>query len=168
MNRKGQGYEMLIWIPRIIYLIIVIMATSGLILAFIVTNVNVGDIESHVLMHRLQFSQEGITAYDSYTGRVYPGLVDTGRLNANNLQSALGAGGNELAMRFVMSDFSDKELARAYLNRETYENWQPIAIVVGDDSEISGSGRKFPHSESRYAYSGTPARLETVVITPDG
>ncbi len=169
MNRKGLGYETLVWIPRLVYLVIVIMAASGLILAFIVTNVNVGDIESHILLNGLQFSQEGIAAYDSYTGRVYPGLVDRGRLTDDALGSALDAGEGELAARFVLSDLSSgNEIARAYANGETYANWQPIAMVVGEDGEISGSGRKFPHPESRYVYSETPARLETVVITSDG
>ncbi len=176
VNRKGQtiSYEMLMWIPRFVYLVIVILATSGLILGFIVTKVDVSDVESHILLHRLQFSHEGIARYDSYTGRVYPGLVDVGRLTSGNLKSSLGAKVDEMAARFVLSDFSDNELAKAYLNEEAYANWQPIAIVVGGDSEISGTGRKFPHPEARYVYAATPegaerkrAVLETVVITPN-
>ncbi len=176
MNRKGQtlSYELLMWIPRFVYLVIVILATSGLILGFIVTRVNVSDVESHILLHRLQFSREGIAHYDSYTGRVYPGLVDAGRLTEKNVESALGAGESEMAARFVLGGLSGKELAKAYLNEEAYANWQPIAILVGEDSKISGTGRKFPHPEARYVYSSgrsgakrTPAFLETVVITPD-
>lgn len=172
MNRKGQtiSYEMMQWIPRLVYLVIVMLATSGLILGYVVTKVDIGEVESHILLHRLQFSPEGVARYDSYTGRVYPGLVDAGSLRSSNLESSLGARKNEMAARLVLSDFSDSELARAYLNREAYENWQPIAIVVGEDCEnreISGTGRKCPHPESRYVYSGVPSRLESVVITPN-
>ncbi len=173
MNKRGAtiSYEVLMWIPRFVYLVIVIIATSGLILGFIVNKVNVGEVESHILMHRLQFSREGITAYDSYTGRVYPGLVDkskmTGEITTEKLADLLGAGEKEMAARFVLSDFSDNELAKAYLNEKTYMDWQPIAVVVGQGADISGTGRKFPHPETRYVYSDKPARLETVVITPD-
>lgn len=165
---------MLMWIPRFVYLVIVIIATSGLILGFIVNKVDVGAIESHILMHRLQYSREGITAYDSYTGRVYPGLVDKSKMTdektTEKLANLLGAGEKEMAARFVLSDFSDNELAKAYLNEKTYMDWQPIAIVAGTDcesGEISGTGRKCPHPETRYVYGDKPARLETVVITPN-
>ncbi len=171
MNRKGQtiSYEMMMWIPRLVYLVIVIIATSGLILGYVVTKVDVSEVESQILLHRLQFSQEGITLHDSYTGRVYPGLVDAGMLTDENLAAALDAKKNELAARFVLSGFLDKELAMAYLNKDAYENWQPIALVVDkncENREISGTGRKCPHPESRYVYSGEPARLDAVVITP--
>lgn len=176
MNKRGAtiSYEMLMWIPRFVYLVIVILAASGLILGFVVNRVDVGAIESHILMHRLQYSREGIAAYDSYTGRVYPGIVDKSRLtnekDEEKLAAALGAGENEMAFRFVLSDPSGENGVTAYLNEKTYMDWQPIAIVAGTDcenSEISGTGRKCPHPETRYVYSDKPARLETVVITPN-
>ncbi len=169
MNKKGQtiSYEMLMWIPRFVYLVIVILATSGLILGFVVTKVDVSEVESHILLHRLQFSPQGITHYDTETGRVYPGIVEKSKLTDNYLASVLGAKDDEMAARLVLSDFSDNKLAEAYLNKKTYANWQPIAAVVGQSKDISGTGKKVPHPESRYVYSETPALLETVVITPN-
>ena len=169
MNKQGQtiSFEMLMWIPRLIYLIIVIIATMGLIFAFIVTNVNVGDVESHILMQRLQFSPEGIVKYDPVTQRVYPGVVDDGKITPNNLKSALDGGEKELAARFVLIDLPETELEPVYLHKETYEDWQPIAIVVGQNDKISGTGRKFPYAEVRYVYSDSPSKLETVVILPN-
>lgn len=168
MDRKAQtiSFEMLMWIPRLVYLVIVIIATSGIILAFIVTNVSVGDVESHILLHRLQFSPEGIVKYDSETRRVYPGIVDVSRLSSNRLESALNAGKKEVAARFKLVGLQDEsELATAYLHEGTYKDWQPIAVVVAADKDIRGSGRKLPHSEERYVYYSRPSRLETVVIT---
>ncbi|MBS3132706.1 hypothetical protein J4470_01075 [Candidatus Woesearchaeota archaeon] len=170
MNKKGAtlSFEMLMWIPRLVFLIIVIMATQGIILAYIATNVNVGSIESHVLMQRLQFSPEGIVNHDSITGRVYTGVVDLEKLNSHNLEASLEAEKSELAARFVLISLqAENELARSYINRETYEDWQPIAIFVGS-SDVAGTGRKFPHPETRYMYSVEPSKLETVVITPNG
>ena len=169
MSKKGQtiSFEMLMWIPRIVFLVLVILSTSGIIFAFIVTNVNVGDIESHILMHRLQYSPEGIVSYDLETGRVYPGVVDPGKLGSYDLQLSLDAGPRDLAARFVMSSLqSDEELALNYVNRETYFDWDVLAIASADPS-VTGTGRKFAHPEVRYVYSGQPSKLETVVITPN-
>ena len=167
MNKKAQTLsdELLPWIPRIVFLIIVYATTTGVISAYVLTNVNIGGIESHILMHRLQFSPDGITEYDTDTKRVYPGIIDTGKLN--NLEAALTANDGVLAAKLKVISLPEDSEQIYYLHKETYEDWQPIAIVVGTNDEISGTGRKFPYEEIRYVYLDGPAKLETVVILPD-
>jgi len=158
---------MIDWVINLIYLVVVVGTTLGIILAFIVTNVKVAETESNILMNRLQFSPEGIVMYDMETGRVYPGIVDVRKMGASNLESALNIEERDLAARFVLTDLEDEmELATTYLNRDVYDDWQPIAILVAE-GDITGLARKFPHEESRYVYAGRAGKLETVVITPN-
>ncbi|MBI2664773.1 hypothetical protein HYX10_05545 [Candidatus Woesearchaeota archaeon] len=176
MNKKAQtvSFEMLMWIPRIVYLILIIIATTGIIYAYIATNVSVGAVESHILLHRLQHSPEGIAEFDAETKRVYPGFVDAAKLSESNLKAALNAENREFAARFVISDLNDENKEVVYFDRQAYGVWAPVAAFVGiqqaQNAETSGSGRKFAHSEARYTYisdSMQLSKLETVVITPD-
>ncbi len=169
VNKRALSYEIVMWIPRLVYLIIVIIASFGLIFAYTSTTLNVGDVESHILMHRLQFTQNGIVKQDVLTGRVYPGIVDNALLTDEKLSKLYSSDSQSVAIRFVSTDLREKnsEVA-AYVNQESYENWQPIAILVGEESIEKGTGRKFPYRESRYVYTTEPSRLATTVILPDG
>ena len=171
LNKKAQvslPENTIDWLVNFVYLIGVAAALFGLIAAFLVTNTDVADIEAHVLMHRLQYSPEGIVNYDSATNRVYTGVVQTDKLSNGNLESALNTGEKELAARFVKTDLSEASRVVGYVNKETYLDWQPIAILVARDKALIGTGRKFPHEEVRYIYADEPSKLATVVITPNG
>jgi len=170
MKKKGQAYEMLIWIPRLIYLVIVIITISGIISAYIVTTVNVRDAESHILMHRLQFAPEGISYYDEEIGRVYTGILDDTKLADTYLESILDVPELQIAARFKKLDLVDETEKSAYINQITYDRWAPLAVVASISREATGSGLKIPYPESRYIYSteSGPAKLETVVITVNG
>jgi len=170
MNKRGAtvSFEMVMWFPRLIYLIIVILFTSGIILAFIVYNVNVGEIESQVLMQGLQYSRDGLVRYDVATGRVYPGVLDRAKISDSHVESTLNVNTNKLAARFELKSLTDEVLETAFLHEETYLNWRPIAALIHGDRTVSGTGAKVPYEESRYVYSGQPSILETVVIFPNG
>ena len=58
-DKKGITYQMVLWIPKMIYLIIVLVVSFGLIYAFISNEVDVSDVEAHVLMHSFHYSPEG-------------------------------------------------------------------------------------------------------------
>lgn len=167
MNKRGISYQMILWIPRMVFLIIVFVVTFGLIFAFTTTTVSVSDAESHVLLHRLHFSPEGISKTDADTGRVYAGVVDASRISADRLETAIDIKKDAVAIRLVKSNTDDSAEVVAYLHEDTYRNWQPIAIAVDEGSIKKGAGRKFPYKESRYVYAETPAKLETVVIMPN-
>jgi hypothetical protein len=167
VNKQGISSNMVMWIPRLVYLILVFVVSFGLIFSYTTTKVGVGDVESHILLHRLQLSPDGISKVDDATGRVYTGVVDPAKLSSENLQTVLGIGENSVAMRIESYPFATGENTTAYLHENTYENWQPIAVIVGENRPVKGSGLKFPYRETRYVYAGSPSRLETVVIMPN-
>lgn len=164
---------MIMWIPRFIYLIMVLIVSFGLIFAFTATKVNVGDIESHILMHRLHFSPYSISKVDENIGRVYTGVVDETKFNGDTLEDLLNASTNSFAMRLTKRDLEvDSDETNIFLHETTYSNWQPIASLVDQNQLTKGSGLKFPYKEARYVYSenpssGNPSILEIVVIMPN-
>lgn len=166
---------MVIWIPRIVYLVIVIMSTLGIIFAFTVTNINIGDAESHILLHRLHFSSDGISKVDDETGRVYTGIVEPDKLSNINIKSALQISENSMTAKFVTSNLLNERKpvdeqtlpVETFLHEERYKQWQPLAELINNEQVEKGTGSKFPHAEVRYVFTGEPTLLETVVITPN-
>ena len=183
-DKKGITYQMVLWIPKLIYLIIVLVVSFGLIYLFTSNEVDVGDVEAHVIMHSHHYSPEGISKFDDDTKRVYSGIVDRSRFTRANLESALNSDENSLAMKLVGrkwenlgedsddsgedSDIRDYEI---FLNYDTYRKWIPLADLINSDAKVEVP-QIFSSKEVRYInYEGSDSRdravLETTVIMPN-
>ena len=175
---------MVLWIPKVIYIIIVLVVAFGLIYAFTSNEVDVDDVEAHVIMHSLHYSPEGISKVDDDTGRVYTGIVDHSRFKVQNIKNTLYATGNDqnsddasdadedaLAMEVVKRNWDrldeeegceegDEEVC-LHLNKDTYDKEIPLAIFKDKDyREIRYINYETSDSRDR-------AELETTVIMPN-
>ena len=174
MDKRGITYQMVMWIPRIFYLITVLAVCFGFIFLFTTVEVHVGDIESHIIMHGMHFSPQGISKFDSETGRVYTGVVDEDKFTESNLENSVSGREDAFAMKVVKAALKDPTTNDAIiLHKETYEDKAAIAEYVFRRQQSgkvpTGSGRWFAHKEIRYAYSENsdrPSTLLTVVIKP--
>jgi len=170
MNKRGftLAFKQLMWIPRIVFVIIVIMGDTGLVLGYIVTTIDVSAIESHILINRLQYSPNGIVHYDSETKRVYPGVIDSRRFNSYILDYSLDAE-QRFVGRFLKTELVSGNEKLIYFDENTYNNWRPLAALYLERTikkqAITGLGAKIPHRDIRYiSYDGKPAKIETVLI----
>ena len=76
-SKKGQiSEEVLLSIPRIIFLIAILFAVVLLVKVFIITTVDISQIEANILISRLLYSKDGLSFYDESVNRLYPGIVD--------------------------------------------------------------------------------------------
>ena len=178
-DNRGITYQMVMWIPRIFYLITVLAVSFGFIFLFTAIEVDVGDVESHIIMHGMHFSPQGISKFDHETGRVYVGVVDEEKLDGSTLENSFIGRKSALAMKVVKKPLKDPDDANsktAFIHQKTYTDWSGLAKLVYERGQpgaepIKGSGRWIAHKEIRYAYSektGTVSNISTVVIKPHG
>ena len=137
-GKKGftLSFGWLMYIPRVVFLILVISTQLWLIYSFIITNLDVSEAEAHLLMHTMQYAPDGFLK--------------------------LGLDEKEMAAKFVVHDVIEDTDEVTYINEDTYETWLPIARFVIQERK----GSVTPHREVRYmSIDGQPSQLETVIIT---
>ncbi|MFH1850359.1 MAG: hypothetical protein ABH879_09360 [archaeon] len=125
MNRKAlMSFNMLMWIPRIIFLTAVVLSVILLVRVFVVTGIDTKGIEAGVFMDRVWYSANGISYRDPYTGRAYPGIIDTGRFNDLILNSTMQPPQNRLiAARLELTGSETREV---FYNKLWYERWKEV------------------------------------------
>ena len=169
-DKKGITYQMVLWIPKLIYLIIVLVVSFGLIYLFTSNEVDVGDVEAHVIMHSLHYSPEGISKFDDDTKRVYSGIVDKSR-TGNLDNDALNSDERTLAIKLVKRNLDDSEEDENILNDKTYDKWIPL-VNLGDSNPEVEVPQIFSSKQIRYInYDDSDSRdravLKTTVIMPN-
>jgi hypothetical protein len=137
MNQKASllGYDLVIWLIRMIILIgliVVYLMFSGMMFR---TNINVKEGEAYLMMQSLLTNPKGI----SYTaaGRTYPGIIDMERFSSrllNDTMSLLDANGNPYpdddrrrqhwGYRLVILDEHLNQLEEHYWNRRWFHIWK--------------------------------------------
>jgi hypothetical protein len=77
MDKKSLiSFNMIIWIPRIIFLVVVIMSIMLIVNLFIKTEIDTAQIEADLLLYQLVYSPHGISYHDPFSNRIYPGEID--------------------------------------------------------------------------------------------
>jgi len=131
-DRKGIiSFNMVSLIPRIIFLVIMLIACVVLIRLFITDKFNTNDIEAEILVSGMLYSAGGVGYYDPLTGRAYPEIIDIEQFDAAELEHSFFFEDNRLiaAKVFVTDDrdAEDDEAVKAiYYNKEWYDNWNPL------------------------------------------
>ncbi|MBI2175831.1 hypothetical protein HYU40_00590 [Candidatus Woesearchaeota archaeon] len=167
-NKKGDSTpdEMIGWIHRSVFTVIVALTTYFIIRAFIVTSIQVAPIEANVLMSYPHIHKDGFSKFDSTIGRLYPGVMDTSRFTTGQLKLLKGEKPSivgRFARNQTIIDYHLKkeEPVYAYTDFDRYKLWQPLA-----QSKAKGEGGKTPYAELRYVTlaDGRGAIIETVMI----
>ena len=76
-------------VPNAIFLIIVLLANTGVILSFTATNVDVKETEAIISTERLHYSPNGISTTDTETGRVYTGVIETENFKNERIENTI-------------------------------------------------------------------------------
>ena len=134
------SYKTIMWIiPDALFLIIVLVSIMGVILAFVVTTVDVRESEANIAVHRLHFAPDGFSEYDGRTGRTYHGMMDSSRLNDRTAEDVLAYNKERIvfAAKFWINSTSEIPGSRepyreAYLNREKYTREWVIFALAGE------------------------------------
>ena len=118
-GRKGlAAHDMIMFIPKFVFLIIVMICVIFLIKIFIVNNIDVRYAESMLLVERVTNSPTGIIYFDDELMRPYPGVIDLKKFSNENIRKVIELG----------SDYKDMVTAAFIL---TFDDDPPNASEVG-------------------------------------
>lgn len=175
-NKKGfeVGPEMVMWLPRVVYTVIVIVLTFYIISSFISGTTDVSEVEAKVLINAAHYSRIGVSYADMDagggidTGRVYPGMVNPSKFNSLTLERLFKRERPLLVGRFVRQRtaidgaLSGKFPVAAYTDEARYKLWQPLA-----QAESKGEGRIGYNSELKYVATsdGSGAVVEATFLS---
>jgi hypothetical protein len=128
LNKKGMfGLLIMQWIPRIIFLTVVVFAIILLIRLEIKENVNITNAELELFIKRMIYSPNGINYYDQSINRAYPGIIDLKKFkngeNVTNFAVFYGESNNYIAARLTLIK---KKMNFTY-NNDGYNKWYPLA-----------------------------------------
>ena len=135
-NKRGiMSFNFISLIPKIIFLVIMLMACVILIRVFISSKFDTKNIQADLLISGFIYGPGGINYYDYLTGRTYPTLVDVRQLNGSELDAAFYYPLNKMIAAKVSLSTSqsrgDPALAEIYYNKEWYDNWVPLLYMKG-------------------------------------
>ncbi|MBT7903497.1 hypothetical protein HN587_06560 [Candidatus Woesearchaeota archaeon] len=144
-------FNILAMIPRIIFLILAMIAIVILVRLFVVGQLDIDPVIADVFEHSLLYSPGGISFHDPLTGRIYPGVIDGTQFGINklDLNKSLSLGNNRLiAARINLETFAleGKPIVVGYpilfYNEDWYYNWKPLADL---NSNLKGLGKADYH-----------------------
>ena len=128
--------EMIMAIPQIIFLVAVLFAFVILIKVFIITHIDVRQVDANIFVNRILLSKGAISHYDGDIDRVYPGIVSLERFqeisstNPNALDEEIisyGADNPILAAKMTLSREGYADIV-AYYNKENFDRWEPKVL----------------------------------------
>ncbi|MBD3355096.1 hypothetical protein GF361_03875 [Candidatus Woesearchaeota archaeon] len=139
-NKKAQAFSMIWWIPRIIFLVIVISSVVFLTTMYLNTEKETWKTESELFIHRLIHSPNGISYYDPLTNRVYPGIIDLNNirdLNTINRSIFYGENNKHIGANISIYNQNNILLAQGIYNNQVYRRIQEKGIlgIGGIDSK---------------------------------
>lgn len=128
MKKKAlHTMEIIFWIPRIIFLIIVMFALMFLLRHFIFTTVDISEVRATTFIHRSLYSPNGLSYLDEATGRIYTGIIDLEKFkDSTTLENSIfyGEKNTEVAAKFELVDEETNKLHILYYNQDKYEDWK--------------------------------------------
>jgi hypothetical protein len=135
-SRKGiMSFNFVSMIPRIIFLVLMLMACVILINMFVNNKFNTRDISAEILINGFLYSSGGINQYDPVTGRTSPAVVDISQFNGSELDMAFYyPENNVISAKISLSNDSSpgaEAIRTVYYNKEWYDNWLPLLKLGG-------------------------------------
>jgi len=151
-KRSVISGEMIMAIPQIIFLIAVLFAFVILIKVYIITQIDVRQVDANIFVNRILLSRGAISYYDEGLDRTYPGIISLERFqgisasNPNDLdEEIISYGGDNpiLAAKMILKIDGHAD-AIAYYNKENFDRWEPKVLpgVKGGPGSIKAFQRQ--------------------------
>jgi len=143
MNKKA-AFDMIVNIFRLLFVIVVFYSILFLARAFIAQKVDIFDVESKLLAHRLMFSNE-VSYTDKDIGRNYIGVIDLKKFNSDEIEESMlnsiyyGKINSEASAKLTLKDLDDNIEYETFYNRELYDEKKVLveAKLIGKGSAQS-------------------------------
>ncbi len=126
-------FEMLMWIPRIIFLVIIMFAVMFIVRSYVTTTIDVSELKANVFANRVLYSPTGMAYLDPDTNRAYPGVVDIEKFKLQITEKFLekavyyGEKNQELGARFLLKNLDENEETEVFYNEDFFKEQKKIA-----------------------------------------
>jgi len=118
------------YLIRFLFLIIMMIVVIMIIKAFIITTVDIDGVQARIMQHRLLYSKSGISMYDAKIDRIYPGIIDSNRIDEVHLDEALFMDPNYIMAGKITLKYADGTIVKeAYFNKKWYERLNPLSLT---------------------------------------
>lgn len=186
IGKKAQAMsETLYWvIPRILYIMVVVLSIVFIVRAFYITNISVESAESLIFINRMVNGPNALSHFDYEIERLYPGVLNTSQFSPANTKGVVFGVDRAIAAQFNLTlepdeprSFIQRVIVAAQAspapeneggyslkyNKLWYEKWLPLAQLG-----LRGAGGVFRLNDRRYALTADNFRgtLNTTVIIP--
>ncbi len=132
-NKKSTTtFEVIMWIPRILFLVVLMFAIMLLIRSFVNTTIDSSELQANIFANRILYSPNAVSYFDPDTQRVYPGIVDADKINAaindKSLEKSIyyGKKNLEIGAKFSVNDMKENKIDFFY-NEDFFKEQEKIA-----------------------------------------
>lgn len=172
-NKRGALEYLMSNFVRICFTMVAITIFFLMINYYVNNKIDAQRLQEETLLNRILYS--GAIMYsDPVTSRVYPGIVDIGKMDNANIDKEINYGefGRHAAAKIklerkITGNTAQSTLIKdAYLNKNQFDNWQPILNVPGKGSAtmyITEMPVSYIDSSNKYDY----ATLSIEIIIPN-
>jgi hypothetical protein len=154
MNKRGEFIDFVVsWIPKIIAISIIFLAVVFYVNRFVLTKLDVQDIEASLVVDRLMYSKTCLSYVDNELSRPYPGIIDLEKFNTETTDSCIYYGEDEdgnlknkytsAKLTLTYTEEGTEKTKTIYHNKDWYENWFPLVGISGPSGVLS-------HKETNY------------------
>ena len=146
-KKRGQiSSEVILFIPRIIFLTAVLFAVVILVKIFIITITDVRQVEANTLINRISYQNNGLSYFDEDLKREYPGIIDLNRFkqvsesNPNlldNIAISYGFDNPIIAAKITLKQANKNDIYVFY-NKDRFDKWEPrtLSTVKGGAGSV--------------------------------
>ena len=175
MKKKAvMTFDMIMYIPRMFFIIIVAALISYIIWSFIALTTNVKLQETHVLSNNIIYSTNGLAYQDHISHRTYPGVIDPKKFDVtpdtpnaleimfNHVDENDEPDNDFIAMKVILSDFNNPPTwnKMMYLHESNYNRWADIAVTG-----LKGAGGTKLINFTKYVLVKEDDKLERAKLT---
>ncbi|MAE42771.1 hypothetical protein CMO93_03295 [Candidatus Woesearchaeota archaeon] len=134
-NKKGdQTFNTLTFMFfKVGFLIIVLFFLVYLYKSYVVTKIDVTDLEAQIFTHSILNNKDGIIYYDEEIDRSYPEIIDLSKFNDKTMEQIesnsifYGKDNRHLAAKLELIDESGQIINKIVYNNKWYERWHTLA-----------------------------------------
>lgn len=124
MKKALMSFNMMMWIPRFIFLTIVLLSVIFMTQAFLRSESDTSYSRAEIFSQSLIYSPKGISYYSPLENRIYPGVIEPSRMD--NIEKRIETN-QKISAMLELQDLQGRSIKKTYYKEEDFSNNFPIA-----------------------------------------
>lgn len=156
---------MIDWVLKLVFLTAICFITIFLVRYNLALTIETQDARALIFLERVLSSPTGIAYTDPLTGRTYPFIIDSAKLNTAQqaLENSIKLSKNDYIAAELNLVFGNGNIQKISYNTQGYEQWKK-GIIQGNHISIPFSTKVLVAKENAFV----PGKLTADIITPKG